>query len=150
MKGWSKATTYVGVIMLATGFLLIVLGWNGAASFDTAQQQLPYVISGGLGGLALVGAGLALLVVQELRRTTMMLSQKLDEVADAGAGAGATGGPTAVPDSGDAVIAGRTTYHRPTCHLVEGRQDLQVMAPSTAADRGLAACRICEPAEKSA
>lgn len=150
MKGWSKATTYLAVVMLALGFLLIVLGWNGAASVDTPQQQMPYVISGGLAGVGLVAAGLALLVIQEVRRATLLITQKLDQVADASIGAGAASGPSAVPTDGDMVIAGRTTYHTPSCHLVEGRQDLQVMSPSTASDRGLAPCRICEPAEASA
>lgn len=80
MKGWSKSTTYIAVVMMAAGFLLIVLGWNGAAGLDYVQGQLPYIISGGLAGVALVGAGLTLALVQELRRSTLEITEKLDEL----------------------------------------------------------------------
>jgi hypothetical protein len=53
--------------------------------------------------------------------------------------------PTAVPDHGT-VMAGRTTYHRADCRLVEGRSGTQAMSPEAAAARGLAPCRICNPA----
>ncbi len=147
MKGWSKGTVYLAVVLTAAGFLLIVLGWNGAAGKDFIQGQFPYVISGGIAGIALVAAGLTLSLVQELRKQHVDTLTKLDELVDAlVAGGGAAGaGPTAVPDDGDKVIAGRTTYHAPSCHLVEGRSDLQVMSPRAARDRGLAPCRICEP-----
>jgi hypothetical protein len=130
----------------ALGFLLIVLGWNGAASLDRVPGQLPYVISGGVAGMGLILTGLVLALVQENRRSTTLLLAKLDEI---GAGLAreqeAAARPTAVPADGSAVLAGRTTYHLPNCNLIEGREDLQSMAPDAAADRGLAPCRICEP-----
>jgi len=150
VQGWSKAAVYLATALIGAGFLLIVLAWNGAASVDYVQGQVPYIISGGLGGLAMVGAGLALAVVQSNRQDRLMLTEKLDELIDT-MHRGATGGPTAVPeDSDDRVVAGRTTYHRPTCQLVEGRADLQVMAVGSAVDRGLAPCRVCEPAREVA
>lgn len=78
----SKSTNYLAVVMMALGFLLIVLAWNGAASFDTIQQQFPYLLSGGLAGLGLIGGGITLTIVQELRRGTAVLERKLDELAD--------------------------------------------------------------------
>ncbi len=148
MQGWSKGVIYSAVAMLGAGMLLIVLGWNGAASLDHVSGQIPYLISGGLGGVALAGAGLTLIVVHSLRRDLLSLGQKLDRVVDAVEELQGTAalGPTAVPDDeGVRVVAGRTTYHARSCHLVEGREDLQVMAPETARDRGLAPCRICNP-----
>ena len=147
MKTWSKGTVYLAVVLSAAGFLLIVLGWNGAAGKDFIQGQFPYVISGGIAGVALVAAGLTLALVQELRKQHADQLAKIDELIEAvAAGSGATAsGPTAVPDDGDKVVAGRTTFHAPSCHLVEGRSDLQVMSPRAAKDRGLAPCRICEP-----
>ncbi len=148
MKGWSKAPTQIGVGMIGVGFLLIVLAWNGAASLDYTQGQIPYLISGGVGGLGLVVGGVGLLVIQGLRRDNLMLAAKVDELIDVMAGA-SLGGPTAVPTGSDMVVAGRTTYHTGECHLVEGRTDLQVMSPADAKSRGLAPCRICEPAAKA-
>jgi hypothetical protein len=147
----SKYTIQLAVGLAAVGFLLIVLGWNGAASLDRVPGQMPYLISGGVAGLGLVLTGLVLALVQELRKNTAVTVAKLDEIADKIAAAGVgSGGPTAVPNDGSAVVAGRTTYHRPDCNLVEGRSDLQPMGTETAVDRGLAPCRICEPQERDA
>ncbi len=144
MKGWSKNTTYIAVGMLVGGFLLLVLGWNGAAGIDYVPGQLPYVISGGLAGMGLIAGGLALVVVQELRRATVEISAKLEEMSEIVA-SGVGTGPTAVPSDGDRIVAGRTSYHRPDCRLIASRADLQVMSPDAARERGLAPCRICEP-----
>lgn len=80
-NAWSKNTTYLAVAMMAGGFLLIVLGWNGAAGKDFVQGQFPYLISGGLAGVCLVVGGVALTIIQELRRTTATLAQRLDLIA---------------------------------------------------------------------
>jgi hypothetical protein len=147
VRDLSKNTMQLAVGLTAIGFLLIVLAWNGAASLDFVQGQIPFLISGGLAGVGLIGVGLTLAVVMELRRSSAEVAGKLDQLSEllAGAAATAPGGPTAVPDDGTAVVAGRTTYHRPTCRLVEGRGDLQVMGVPAATDKGLAPCRICEP-----
>ncbi|MBW3658108.1 MAG: hypothetical protein KY457_05680 [Actinobacteria bacterium] len=151
MTGWSKSTIYVAVAMMTGGFLLIVLGWNGAANLDYVQGQLPYVISGGLAGVSLIAGGLALAVIQELRRGTLAITERLAELTElVSQGAAAAGGPTAVPSDGNMVVAGRTSYHKSGCHLIDGRTDLQVMSAEDAASRGLAPCRICEPQVKKA
>lgn len=145
MKGWSKGTTYISVAMMAGGFLLIVLAWNGAASVDFVQGQIPYLISGGLAGASLIIAGLVLAVIQDMRRSTLTLTEKLEELTEIVAKGQTGSGPTAVPTDGSMVVAGRTTYHNNGCHLIEGRSDLQVMSASDASGRGLAPCRICDP-----
>jgi hypothetical protein len=149
MKGWTKSTTYIAVAMMTGGFLLIVLGWNGAADLDYVQGQVPYLISGGLAGIGLVVGGLVLAVIQEMRRSTMAITERIEELTEITVkGAAGAGGPTAVPSDGSMVVAGRTSYHRSTCHLIDGRSDLQVMSTEDAANRGLAPCRICEPQVK--
>lgn len=144
----SKYTIQLAVGLAAVGFLLIVLGWNGAASLDRVPGQLPYLISGGVAGLGLVLTGLTLVIVQESRRSTSLLLVKLDEVGERIERAGGAAGPTAVPSDGTAVIAGRTTYHLPDCNVVAGRTDLQPMTSDAALERGLAPCRICEPQQR--
>lgn len=148
MKGWSKSTIYISVAMMTGGFLLIVLGWNGAASLDYVQGQLPYLISGGMAGVGLIVGGLVLAVIQEMRRSTIAVTEKLEELTEVMAKGAGTGGPTVVPTDGSMVVAGRTSYHRSDCHLIDGRSDLQVMSTDDAAARGLAPCRICEPQVK--
>ncbi len=149
MKGWSKGTTYVAVAMMAGGFLLLVLGWNGAANLDYVQGQVPYLISGGMAGAALIVGGLVLAVIQELRRSTLAVTEKLEELTELLVQGGAAGGPTAVPSDGSMVVAGRTSFHKSGCHLIDGRTDLQVMSATDASSRGLAPCRICEPQVKA-
>lgn len=155
MQGWSKGVIYTAVAMLGAGFLLMVLAWNGAASvggdrlgIDYTQGQIPYVISGGIGGLALVAGGLALLVVHSLRRDLLRVSQQLEQITDAIRESGAAAGAAMHSTNSDGeVVAGRTSYHLPSCHLVEDRNDLRQLTLDAARDRGLAPCRICNPAE---
>ena len=47
----------VGAVLLPLGLAVIVLGWNGAAHGRVDQQQIPYLISGGILGLASVMVG---------------------------------------------------------------------------------------------
>lgn len=147
MRDVSRFTAQIAVGIAAAGFLLIVLGWNGAASLDRIPSQMPYVISGGIAGVALVGVGLTLVLVNEMRRSTAELTTQVQQLIEVSGQPVPGTGPTAVPDDGATVVAGRTTFHRPTCRLVVERSDLQTMSPTAAADRGLAPCRICDARE---
>lgn len=149
MMASEKSTTYLAVAMIGGGFLLIVLAWNGAASLDFVQGQLPYLISGGLSGMGLIIGGIALILVQEMRKSAAGVEARLDELVEIMTLSNMSQGPTAVPQD-DHVVAGRTSYHRSSCHLVEERNDLQAMSRETAQERGLAPCRICEPQAASA
>src|SRR5438105_12138704 len=83
MAGWPKSALYTAVGLVALGGIVIFLAWNGAAGKDYAQGQLPYVISGGVGGLALVITGLTVGIVQAIRRDMSELGQKLDALTEA-------------------------------------------------------------------
>ena len=56
-------TTLVLAAVVLTGFGLLVLGYRGAAALLFVPFQVPYLVSGAVAGLALVGTGLALLIV---------------------------------------------------------------------------------------
>lgn len=47
----------VSSLLMTSGFLAIVLGWVGASGSIRAQEQIPYLISGGLLGVALAIVG---------------------------------------------------------------------------------------------
>lgn len=164
-----KSATYTAVGLIVAGFVIIALGWYGAARLDHTSGQIPYVISGGITGLALVGAGLTLVLVLESRRDRALLAQRLDTIVAALHGGGpaivpkrgsgddptaviaqpaaATKQPAAVSDADASglVVAGRTAYHRPSCHLLEGRADLPLLTAGEAAGQELTPCRICDP-----
>jgi hypothetical protein len=82
MKASAQSTTYLAVAMLVGGFLLIALAWNGAASLDFVQGQIPFLISGGVAGIGLIIGGVTLTIIQELRKTTAELATRLDRVAE--------------------------------------------------------------------
>jgi hypothetical protein len=140
----TKRPVQIAVGLAAVGFVLIVLGWNGAADVDYTQGQIPYLISGGVAGLALVLVAIGLLVINEMKRSTAQILAGLERVSEVST---AAAGPTVVPGEGPMVVAGRATYHLPTCRLVAERNDLQTMSPDAALDRGLAGCRICNASE---
>jgi hypothetical protein len=53
----------------AAGFGGLGLAWWGAAGSGRVDQQIAYLASGGAGGLAMVGAGVGLLLVHLRRRS---------------------------------------------------------------------------------
>ncbi|MBV8693104.1 MAG: hypothetical protein JOY57_15715, partial [Actinobacteria bacterium] len=58
LKGNSPAPTFIGVAVAIAGFVLIMIAWGQVAGETQVYLQMPYVISAGLTGLALVMVGL--------------------------------------------------------------------------------------------
>ena len=77
---WSDLGGKLGVGLIGAGFLLVFMGWNGAASVDRVPAQFPYLISGGIGGLSLVVLGVGILIVQNQRADRAQLQATLDEL----------------------------------------------------------------------
>ena len=53
----ARVLLVLGGVLVPLGVVLIVLGWAGAARSVDEWEQIPYLISGGILGLALVVAG---------------------------------------------------------------------------------------------
>jgi hypothetical protein len=68
-----------GWVLIALGGLALLLGWLGVSDTALTSEQLPYVVSGGLFGLALIGTGATLLISSDLRDEW----RKLDDIEDA-------------------------------------------------------------------
>jgi hypothetical protein len=73
---WDRVAAWVAV---ALGAVMLALGWTGVTSTPYAFEQIPYVISGGLGGIFLLGVGAMLWISADLRDEW----RKLDEIARA-------------------------------------------------------------------
>src|SRR3954468_7755779 len=163
MRSWnSKLGSFGGklaLLIIGLGLLAIGIGWNGAAGgggqvpikqadgttikITDTRAQFPWLLSGGFLGLGLIVVGSALLVTQSNRADRARLEAKLDEVVDALSGPARR---SAIPaDVSGLVAAGSTSYHRPDCRMVDGRDDTEFLTPEEAVDRGLSACRICVP-----
>jgi hypothetical protein len=154
---WDRLGGQLGVGLAVVGFLLIFMGWNGAASYDRVPAQFPYLISGGIAGLALVLFGSALLIVQNARQDRAELQQTLSDINDglerlaatnsARANGSANARAIAAAEEEGLVVAGGSSYHRATCKLVEGRGALPTMTVEAAEAAGLAPCRACDAAD---
>ena len=138
----------LGVVFCLAGFLLVWVGWNGAASYDIGTRQFPFLISGGIAGLGLIQVGVGLWIVQSQRAERAHLEDHLaglNRVLETlVAVVGMTPGD---PGPAGLVLAGSTAYHRPACPLVQDHPRLTTTTAELAADSGLAPCRTCEPAE---
>jgi uncharacterized membrane protein YdfJ with MMPL/SSD domain len=55
----SPALTWIGLGITALGFVAIAYSWGKVAALLDVSLQMPYVVSGGLTGLALVMVGLS-------------------------------------------------------------------------------------------
>jgi len=143
----TKLGHQLGVLFCLAGFVLVWVGWNGAASYDVATRQFPFLISGGIAGLGLIQIGVGLWIVQSQRTERARLEENLaglnrvletlvEVVGLTGGAAGAGSG---------LVLAGTTAYHRPACPLVQDHPRLATTTAELAAESGLAPCRTCEP-----
>src|SRR3954469_23073236 len=120
-----------GAILMPLGLIAIFLGWYGVAHTKYQYDQLPYVVSGGLLGLALVflggflyfGAWLARLGTEQ-RESSQKLADAVLQLVDLVGQQQGVGGHTAddgVLDEAHAaelVLAGNgSTVHRRDCPL---------------------------------
>lgn len=138
-----RLASQVAIGVIALGFLLMGFGWFGASGKNQIQQQFPYLLSGGLTGLALVFLGGGILVVRDVRRERDALENQVSRLAEI-VGTLVEAGPARRTGAGEVVI-GRTVYHTPDCRLVEGKDGLEAATREEARARGLTPCRTCEP-----
>lgn len=147
---WSGMAGRLGMGVIGLGLLVILIAWNGAAGLDYAQGQLPYLLSGGFGGLSLVVLGASLLLAESNRRDRAVLEQQLVELTAAVQRLSSTTGVVASASAGldisdEIVIAGRSSFHTPECRLVQGRNLGEQLVREVAVAQGLTPCRVCAP-----
>ncbi len=56
----------LAIALVVAGAVVLLVGWIGTASAVHAAQQLPFIISGGLGGVSLIGLGAAMWLSSDL------------------------------------------------------------------------------------
>ena len=62
-------TIALAVGFVAAGFVAITIAWVGVSATVVIPTQVAFAVSGGIGGFALVGTGVALFEVQRRRRS---------------------------------------------------------------------------------
>lgn len=136
----------VGSVLLPLGLSAVVVGWYGAAHTPYAFEQVPYMISGGLLGIALVLVGGFLYFGSWLARSATLARRDADRMLDALERisglipVGASAGRPLTPPSLVATSSG-SMMHRPECPIVVNRDDVR----SVGGGEGLAPCRLCDP-----
>lgn len=149
----------IGALLVSVGVVLVIFGWYGASRTSRVYLQIPYMISGGLLGVALAVAGAsaylaswmtriaqdqrahgdeAVTATREmtdaLQRIEKLLAASLDLDDDRAVGAAELTGYVSTP-------AGKLA-HLPSCPTVAGRTDLR---PVEIGPGGPAICRMCDP-----
>ncbi len=80
MEHPSRLPLYVGILLVAAGWAVIMLGWYQSGRQDLETGQIPYVISGGFGGFGLILMGLIAILVDVVRQAETKLRRSADEL----------------------------------------------------------------------
>jgi hypothetical protein len=162
---------YVGWILVAGGALAILIGYLGVSRQALVAKQLPYLISGGIFGLALVALGTFYLATEELRHDSGRLDRLERMVAelhgvllarsDAPVPATVTAGGFVDPTA-DRSPNGRARsatlvalpeghrFHLASCSMVAGKAGAQPVSETAIRRRHLEPCDLCNPAAATA
>jgi hypothetical protein len=153
------------LVCLAGGGVLLLIAWYDISGTAQLYQQMPYLVSAGFTGLALIIIGSALLVAGRNDRVERRLTQLLDAITEAAGEAPDADIPEAPADAAALApesesdpllsVAGilltvpeGTTYHRPGCLLLR-EKDPHPADPGLIASGALTPCPVCAPERPS-
>ena len=164
---WAAVRPLLGWVFTGLGFLLLVIAYLGVSGEVLVAKQLPYLVSGGLTGLALITLGSRLLLIEDLRRDSGRLNRlesmveelhlallsrpdspvpHSDHVLEPASSSAdvSTNGRRPTQETDVVVLPGGASFHRDDCSVVAGKPS-NAMPAATARERGLRACRVCQP-----
>ena len=153
---WDVVQPWLGWICVGLGFLALIIGYFGVANETIVEKQLPYLLSGGLAGIALGVFGARLLLIQDLRRDSGRLDRLETMVAQLH---GALLSRSDAPRQRTEVAAGSatlmalptgTSFHTASCPMLTGKERAEPVGERDIASRSLVPCPLCEPAAVSA
>jgi hypothetical protein len=150
-----------GAILLPLGIAVILLGWSGAAHGRVEQQQIPYLISGGLLGLACVVIGAFFFWAhwlyriydqadlhheEAMRQQAELIRALLQLRGDGPASSTIAKATAAAGGNATSFVATRngTSVHRPDCSLIASRAG-QLKTVTAAQAAKMKPCRVCDP-----
>jgi hypothetical protein len=159
---------WLGWILVGVGALLLLVGWFGVSREALPAKQIPYLVSGGIGGMFFAVLGAYFLGTQELRRDSGRLDRLETMVEElhqvllrrpdapdltelAAASHSSTNGSNGASTRPRKVVAveGGELFHRTSCEVVQGKEGTE-LTPATARKRGLRPCPACSPAPVTA
>ena len=156
---WASIRPYLGYILIALGGILLLAGYLGVSREVIVARQIPYLVSGGLIGLAAITLGGRLLLIEDLRRDSGRLDrlekavQELHQVLLYRPDAPSLATETTVNANGARqaaatklmVLPGGESFHRPDCPVVGDKATGRTVTLETAQRKGLHACPLCQP-----
>ena len=152
---WSAVRPVLGWVLAALGALALFLGWYGVSGQALTAKQLPYLVSGGLTGIALVIIAGVFLATEDVRRSLGRLTElerKIDDLyslfaADLASAPFAAAPAAPALSTGNALVALPTgsSYHQSGCTLVRGKAEADAVDRDEVRRRGLRPCRVCDP-----
>jgi hypothetical protein len=84
--GWfapaSLVPTYLGVAIIAAGFALIGVAWAQIAALTNVSLQIPYLVSAGFTGLALIMVGLMTVNIAAKRQDGAERTRQMQTLTD--------------------------------------------------------------------
>ena len=149
---------WLGWILLAIGAVLLLIGYLGVSREALPGKQIPYLVSGGIGGMFLAVLGAYFLGTQELRKDSGRLDRleaMVEELHGAllrrpdapdltnGHATSVAPAPTG-PARRVVAVAGAELFHRAGCSMVAGKDGAE-MTPAAARKQGLRPCPACAP-----
>jgi len=162
---WVASATrpVVGWILTALGALAILFGYLGLSRKAFVGEQLPYLISGGIGGMVLVIVGGVFLATEDIRRNLArvddlqrtvgeltVLVTDLHSVLLALPGAEEVRRDVPANGSGNGsasflALPDGTRYHRAGCPMVDGKPAAAPITATAAHQRSMQPCAVCNP-----
>ncbi len=151
---------YVGWILVAAGAILMFVGYMGVSREALPGKQIPYLVSGGIGGIFLAVLGAYFLGTQEMRNDSGRLDRvermveelhaalltRPDAPNVSNGSAAATVNTTAAGGVVRKVVAvpGGELFHRAECAMAEGKEATE-LTPAAARKKGMRPCPSCAP-----
>lgn len=138
----------LGSVLAPLGLVLVGLAWLGASRTPVLQEQVAYLVSGGLGGVCCAVVGTVLLGIhfqtEQVHETRTQTAQVVAALHEVRASLEHLAVLVTAPVAGARLVATPTgtLVHRESCRVVRRRDDLRTV---TADEPGLAPCRLCLP-----
>jgi hypothetical protein len=82
-RQWDRCGAWV---CIGIGALALVLGWIGVSSTEYPAEQMPFILSGGIGGIFFLGLGATLWLSADLRDEWNKLNRIEDALRGDGSG----------------------------------------------------------------
>jgi hypothetical protein len=160
---WASVRPVLGYLLVAVGLVLLLTSYLGVSREVLVAKQIPYLVSGGLFGLAFVTLGSRLLLIEDLRRDSGRLDKLERAVAELHAALLSRPDAPQIPtgqyertastatvngrDSAERLLAlaGGDSFHRQDCPIVEGKSTARPLTATAAQRKGLHACPMCQP-----